>query len=77
MPALTQNVFTATALQNEPLDALVSRVLKAGSGVVEQVLALNRGIADIAQALPEGHLVTLPLITAAAVPENRIINLWD
>ncbi len=73
----SQSVFTATALQNEALDALVWRVLKAGSGVVEQVMELNRDIADFGVFLPEGHVVTLPLITAAPVAVNDIVKLWD
>jgi phage tail protein X len=73
--------FQAAAQQNEPLDALVWRVLGAGSGTVEQVLELNRDIAgaalSAASVLSEGQIVTLPLITAAPVKERKMVQLWD
>jgi phage tail protein X len=69
--------FTAPAHKNETLDALVWRVLKRGSPVVEQVLQLNRDIASIATALPEGRLITLPVIEAEPVKTTEIIQLWD
>ncbi len=67
--------FTATALQNEPLDALVWRVMGTASPVVEQVLDLNPGIADTL-VLAEGQVVTLPLILAPATPQLDIVQLW-
>lgn len=69
--------FTATAQQGETVDALVWRMLGAGSGIVEQVFALNRDLADIGPVLPEGHVVTLPVPTAGSVPEREIVKLWD
>lgn len=70
--------LTATAWQGETVDALVWRVLGAGSGTVEQVLDLNPGLADLGATLPEGHAVILPAIDAAkAVPDREIIQLWD
>jgi phage tail protein X len=71
------STFTATAEQNESLDGLVWRVLGAGSGVVERVLELNRGIADIGALLPEGTVVTLPVLTTTPVAETNIVKLWD
>lgn len=73
--------IAARALQGEPLDALVWRVLGSGAGLVEQVLELNRDIAgdalSPATALTEGQIVVLPLLTAAPVPEREIVQLWD
>ncbi|GGZ32091.1 tail protein X [Asticcacaulis endophyticus] len=66
-----------TALQGETLDALVWRVLGAGSGTVETVLDLNRGIADIGAILPEGFAVTLPVAAASPVAAREIVQLWD
>lgn len=73
--------FTASALQNEPLDALVWRVLGGGAGLVEQTLELNRDIAgnalSPASVLAEGQVVVLPLVTSTPVPEREIVQLWD
>lgn len=71
------DTFTATAHKNETLDALVWRVLKRGSPVVEQVLQLNRDIASIGAFLPEGQVITLPVIKAETVRKTETINLWD
>ncbi|OJY65526.1 MAG: phage tail protein [Sphingobium sp. 66-54] len=69
--------FTATALQGETVDALVWRVLGAGSGTVEQVLDLNRDIAALGPVLPEGHPVSLPLLLTPEAPARAIVHLWD
>lgn len=69
--------LTATARQGECLDALVWRLLQAGSGVVEQVFDLNPGIADTADALAEGRVVVLPVILVAQPDELRMVKLWD
>jgi len=69
--------MTVTALQGETVDALVWRVLRAGSGVVEEVLTLNRDMAAIGAVLPEGTPVILPVLTAAATIERDIIQLWS
>jgi len=74
---MAADTFTARAMQGETLDALVWRVLGAGSGTVEKVLELNRDIAAIGAVLPEGHAVTLPLMTSVPVPDRKIIQLWD
>lgn len=66
-----------TALQGETLDALVWRVLGAGSGTVETVLGLNRGIADAGVTLPEGYAVTLPVSAPSPVAAREVVQLWD
>lgn len=67
----------AKALQGETLDALVWRVLGAGSGVVEQVYALNRDLAALGPILPEGTPVILPVLVAETAPQRDIIQLWE
>lgn len=68
--------FTASAHQGETVDALVWRVLGAGSGTVEQVLELNRDIAALGPVLPEGQTVILP-VTPSSPPTREIVQLWD
>ena len=74
---MASDTMTATAHQGETLDALVWRILGAGSGTVEQVLELNRDIAGIGAVLPEGRVVVLPRLTVAPVQERKIVQLWD
>lgn len=69
--------FTATALQDEPLDALCWRMLGQTEGIVEQVLELNRNLADLGTLLSEGQVIILPIITAPVTPERDIVKLWD
>lgn len=73
MPA----TFTASAEQGETLDALVWRMLGAGSGVVEQVLELNRDLAELGPVLAEGQEIILPAILSAPVAEREMVQLWD
>lgn len=73
MPA----TVTATALQDETLSALCWRVLGQTEGVVEQALAMNRGIAARGHKLAEGQEVTLPNLTAPRVKTREMIQLWD
>ena len=68
------------ALQGESLDALVWRSTGRDSGVVEAVLAANRGIAVTGTALGEGTPVLIPadIITLAASPlVIDTVQLWD
>jgi phage tail protein X len=71
------STFTAYAKQGDTLDLLVWRELSAGAGVVEQVLELNRGIADGGAILTEGQAVTLPLLLTSPAKTNDIIQLWS
>lgn len=66
----------ATALQNETIDALVYRVLKRGSPIVEQVMELNPNLAGIL-VLEIGTEVILPSADKISKPLKPIINLWD
>ncbi|MPT48057.1 MAG: phage tail protein [Sphingobium sp.] len=69
--------FTATAHQGETLDELCWRVLGMTETVVEQALELNRGLADQGPFLREGQAIILPAVQTAAVPEQKIVKLWD
>ncbi|MDD3799367.1 MAG: tail protein X [Novosphingobium sp.] len=69
--------FTATALQDEMLDALCWRVLGQTANVVEQALELNPGIAGQGMFLNEGQQVVLPVVTSQQVAERDLIQLWD
>lgn len=69
--------FTAAAEQGETLDALVWRVLGAGSGVVEQVYELNRDLAELGAVLPEGREIILPAAIANPVTTREMVQLWD
>ncbi|KAF0108517.1 MAG: hypothetical protein FD163_2560 [Hyphomonadaceae bacterium] len=66
----------AAANQNEPLDALVWRILGAGTAVVQQVMALNPNLAG-QLLLPEGTLVTLPDYQDQAKSQIKLTQLWD
>lgn len=71
------DTFTATALQEEALDALCWRVLGETDGVVERALELNRGLADRGVLLAEGQTVILPVLGDPYTPEREIVKLWD
>lgn len=66
-----------TALQGETLDALVWRVLGVGAGTVEEVLELNRDLAEGGAVLAEGQTIILPMSITSAIPTREIIQLWD
>lgn len=60
----------------ESLDSLVWRAIGGGSAAVERTLAATPGLADVALALPEGKLVTIP-DDAGAPATTDLIQLWD
>lgn len=70
-----------TANQGEALDTLLWRTLGGApgpaAGIVEAVLAANPGLADIALALPQGHVVTIPVAAQAPPAALPLVNLWD
>lgn len=68
---------TVLARQGDTVDGLCWRELGATTGVVEQVLELNRGIADIGPILPEGTPVVLPDRANVSAPVLSNIKLWD
>jgi phage tail protein X len=68
---------TVLARQGDTVDGICWRELGATTGVVEQVLELNRGIADLGPVLPEGTPVVLPERSAVTAPVLSTIQLWD
>ncbi|WP_071889856.1 tail protein X [Obesumbacterium proteus] len=44
-------------------------------GVVEAVLAVNPGLAELGAVLPHGTAVELPVVESSTVSET--VNLWD
>lgn len=69
--------FTVPALQDEMLDALCWRVLGKTERVTEQALSLNPGLAAQGPLLNEGQMIVLPAVISNAIPEYKMIHLWD
>lgn len=47
-------------------------------GLVEQVLALNPGLAQLGPYLPRGAKVVVPILQPAETrPAAKVITLWD
>lgn len=68
---------TATAMEGETVDEICARVLGKTAAVTEQVLAMNRGLADLGPRLPAGTAVILPDAAEAAGAAIAIVQLWD
>ncbi len=67
--------MNAVVLQGDTLDALCFRVYGRTAGVVEAVLLVNPGLAELGVILPHGTVVTLPVIDTA--PASETVQLWD
>ncbi len=65
-----------TALQDEPLDALVWRATGQGIAALPAVLVANPGIASAGAALAEGTPITIPALPATSV-EVALVQLWS
>ena len=63
------------ASQGDTLDALCYRRYGRTEGVVEAVLAVNLGLAELGAVLPHGTAVELPVVESSTVSET--VNLWD
>ena len=63
------------ALQGDTLDALCARHYGRTEGVVEEVLRVNPGLAELGEVIPHGTAVDLPDIDVSPVAET--FNLWD
>jgi len=74
---MTAEADVVRARQGDTVDAICWRELGATRGVTEQVLELNRGLAQLGPILPEGTLVKLPARAAVAPAVLPLINLWD
>lgn len=63
------------ASQGDTLDALCYRRYGRTEGVVEAVLAVNLGLAELGAVLPHGTTVELPVVESSTASET--LNLWD
>ncbi len=59
------------------IDAVCWRVFGRTAGVVEEVLALNPGLASYPEVLPPGVSIILPPSPAVPAPAKRELSLWD
>lgn len=64
------------AQQGDTLDLLCHRHLDRTAGVVETVLAANRGLAALGPVLPMGTAVELP-DSLPAPAQTQLVQLWD
>jgi len=63
------------AHQGDTLDVICARYYGRTAGIVETVLAVNPGLAELGAVLPHGTPVELPDIHTSPVAEA--VNLWD
>lgn len=64
------------AHQGDTVDAICWRHYGRTTGVVEQVLDVNPGLAELGTVLPMGTAITLPEVATQA-PQRQVVNLWD
>lgn len=62
--------------QGDTVDLLVYRHFGRTAGLVEVVLELNPGLADLGPVLPLGTVVELPTAQAEQT-SKKLIQLWD
>lgn len=62
--------------QGDTVDLLVYRHFGQTRGLVETVLELNPGLADLGPVLPQGTVVELPTAQTEQAPK-QLIQLWD
>lgn len=65
------------ALQGDTVDLICWRIFGRTSGVVEQVLALNSGLARHGPILPMGTLIYLPPAAEPDPIQNEVVKLWE
>lgn len=75
------STMTVRAMQGDTLDAICWRIYgeqMLQSAIVEQVLELNPGLADLGAVLPMGRNVVLPVLATQNSPGNRkeVVQLW-
>lgn len=68
---------TLTARQGDTLDGLIWRERGLGIEDCPAVLAANPGLASLGPTLPAGTAVTIPAISAPALPVRDIVQLWS
>lgn len=61
-----------------PLDLIIwRRYRRRTPGLVEQVLALNQGLADLGPLLPHGTVFQMPVLPApTTTPTTKLTRLW-
>ena len=65
-------------IQNDRLDQICRRYFGTeGSGNVEAVLDVNRGLAALGPIYPSGVLIFLPDRPTATIPEAQVVHLWS
>ncbi|WP_029418033.1 tail protein X [Brevundimonas bacteroides] len=75
---MTTDSITVSADQLTLADLVWRKYRRPIPGLVEQVLALNPGLAQLGPYIPLGTVVVLPVLQEAAQPaEREIIQLWD
>jgi phage tail protein X len=67
---------TVRALQGDTVDLMCWRYYGRTTGVTEQVLEANRGLARLGPVLPAGTAVVMPAATEAAEQQQRL-QLWN
>ncbi len=65
-----------TARQGDTLDGLIWAAFARGSGMVEAVLAANRGLAGVGAVLAEGTRVIVPAASVSLATTDEV-KLWD
>ena len=75
---MTTETITVSADQLTLADLVWRKYRRPIPGLVEQVLNLNPGLAQLGPYLPLGTVVLLPVLQEAARPvEREVIQLWD
>jgi phage tail protein X len=64
-------------IDGDTVDLIAWRVYGGAAGVVEQILALNPGLADAGPVLSAGLIIELPPAPLAAATPERTPRLWD
>ena len=65
-----------TAMQGYTVDALCQRHLGSTTGITEQALALNSGVAALGSVLPMGTQIELPE-NVQSKNVKPLIQLWE
>lgn len=64
------------SVQGDSVDSICWRYFQRTAGVVEQVLELNPGLANLGAVLPSGTEIVLPKKQTQATVK-KTVKLWD
>lgn len=70
--------ITVRSMQSDTVDAICWRVYGEqmnSSAIVEKVLQMNQGLADMGAVLPMGTLLSLPVLTQTTT-KKEVVQLW-